>query len=175
MKLREKFPEVYRETKRISLVSSLLSSLFLGKIAPMDISDVCGMNLWDIGAEAWSKPLLKLTAGDDGAADLKDKLGEVRIDGGGSMGPISKYFVERYGFAKDCQIASFTGDNPATILALPLRPLDAMVSLGTSTTFLMSTPKYVSDPSYHFFNHPTTHGLYMFMLCYKNCGVAIAV
>ncbi|KAG0651846.1 putative D-xylulose kinase A [Hyphodiscus hymeniophilus] len=165
-------PEVYRETSRINLVSSFLASIFLGKIAESDISDVCGMNLWDIKAGAWSEPLLKLAAGDDGLDSLKRKLGTVREDGGGSMGPISEYFVQRYGFPSDCGIAPFTGDNPSTILALPLRPLDAIVSLGTSTTFLMSTPNYVPDPAYHFLNHPTTAGLYMFMLCYKNGGLA---
>lgn len=165
-------PEIYRATSRISLVSSFLASILLGKIAPFDISDVCGMNLWDIKAGAWNEPLLKLAAGDDGPDSLKQKLGDVREDGGGSMGNISKYFVERYGFAEDCGIAPFTGDNPSTIIALPLRPLDAIVSLGTSTTFLMSTPNYVPDPAYHFFNHPTTAGLYMFMLCYKNGGLA---
>ena len=144
----------------------------MGKIAPFDISDVCGMNLWDINAGAWCEPLLKLAAGDDSLDSLKSKLGTVREDGGGSMGTISSYFVKRYSFPSDCGIAPFTGDNPATILALPLRPLDAIVSLGTSTTFLMSTPKYVPDPAYHFFNHPTTAGLYMFMLCYKNGGLA---
>ena len=104
--------------------------------------------------------------------DLAEKLGPVHEDGGASMGNISKYFVERYGFHPSCSIAPFTGDNPSTILALPLRPMDAMVSLGTSTTFLMSTPHYKPDPSVHFFNHPTTKGLYMFMLCYKNGGLA---
>jgi xylulokinase len=138
----------------------------------MDLSDVCGMNLWDIKAGAWSEPLLKLAAGEIGLDDLKRKLGDVWYDCGRSLGSISSYFRERYGFDKDCQIASFTGDNPASILALPLRPMDAMVSLGTSTTFLMSTPKYVPHPTYHFFNHPTTGGLYMFMLCYKNGGLA---
>jgi len=44
--------------------------------------------------------------------------------------------------------------------------------LGTSTTFLMSTGQYKPDPATHFFNHPTTAGLYMFMLCYKNGGLA---
>lgn len=43
---------------------------------------------------------------------------------------------------------------------------------GTSTTFLMSTPHYKPDPAVHFFNDPTTTGLYMFMLCYKNGGIA---
>jgi xylulokinase len=165
-------PDVYRATSRITLVSSFLASVFLGKIAPFDISDVCGMNLWDIDAGTWSEPLLKLAAGEDGLESLKQKLGTVREDGGGSMSNISSYFVKRYNFPADCGIAPFTGDNPATILALPLRPLDAIVSLGTSTTFLMSTPKYIPDPAYHFFNHPTTASLYMFMLCYKNGGLA---
>jgi xylulokinase len=165
-------PEVYRDTSRITLVSSFLASVFLGQIAPLDISDVCGMNLWDVKAGAWSEPLLQLAAGDDGLESLKLKLGTVREDGGGSMGAVSNYFVRRYGFSADCAVVPFTGDNPSTILALPLRPLDAMVSLGTSTTFLMSTPKYVPDPAYHFFNHPATPGLYMFMLCYKNGALA---
>lgn len=85
--------------------------MFLGKIAPIDISDACGMNLWDIAAGTWSDPLLKLAAGSDGVDSLKQKLGDVRIDGGGSMGPISQYFVSRYGFPSDCGIAPFTGDN----------------------------------------------------------------
>lgn len=174
MRLRRKLPAMYAATSRISLVSSFLASLFLGAVAPMDISDACGMNLWDISASTWSEPLLKLVAGGsaDAVAELRGKLGEVRQDGGGSMGRISSYFTSRYGFSPSCEIAPFTGDNPATILALPLRPLDAIVSLGTSTTFLMITPVYKPDPSYHFFNHPTTPGQYMFMLCYKNGGLA---
>lgn len=174
MRIRRKWPDVYAKTARISLVSSFAASVLLGSLAPMDISDVCGMDLWDIPNQKWSEPLLELAAGGGAseAADLRKKLGDVRIDGGGSMGSIASYFVERYGVSAECQIAPFTGDNPATILALPLRPLDAIVSLGTSTTFLMVTPHYKPDPTYHFFNHPTTPGQYMFMLCYKNGGLA---
>ena len=130
------------------------------------------MNLWDINAGTWNEELLALTSGSLDTNELKQKLGHVPEDGGGSLGPISPYFVDRYGFDPSCSIAPFTGDNPATILALPLRPMDAMVSLGTSTTFLMSTRRYKPDPAVHFFNHPTTTGLYMFMLCYKNGGLA---
>lgn len=172
MRLKRKLPHMYANTERIALVSSFLASVLLGTYAPMDISDACGMNLWDIAANTWSEPLLELTAGKDGVAALREKLGPVRLDGGGSMGSIAPYFVTKYGFSPECQVAPFTGDNPATILALPLRPLDAIVSLGTSTTFLMSTPYYKPSAAYHFFNHPTTPGQYMFMLCYKNGGLA---
>jgi xylulokinase len=151
------------------LVSSFLASLFLGKVAPIDISDVCGMNLWDMKEGKWHGSLMELAAG---GTDGVEELREVAIDGGNSYGDVSQYFVSRHGFPSDCQIIPFTGDNPATILALPLRASDAMVSLGTSTTFLMSTPSYKPDISYHLMNHPTTTGLHMFMLCYKNGGLA---
>ncbi|KAH8700764.1 D-xylulose kinase [Talaromyces proteolyticus] len=172
LRFQRKYPTQYRKTSRISLVSSFIASLFLGSIAPFDISDVCGMNLWNIRQGAWDDRLLKLCAGTFGVEDLKQKLGDVPEDGGIHLGKIHKYFVERYSFNPDCTIIPSTGDNPSTILALPLKPSDAMVSLGTSTTFLMSTPSYKPDPATHFFNHPTTPGLYMFMLCYKNGGLA---
>ncbi|KAL8823518.1 MAG: hypothetical protein Q9191_005780 [Dirinaria sp. TL-2023a] len=172
LRFRRKHLQEYRKTSRISLVSSFIASIFLGRIAPYDISDVCGMNLWDIKASQWNEQLLSLAAGLEGTVDLRKKLGEVPEDGGAHLGGISDYFVQRYQFSPSCTIAPSTGDNPSTILALPLRPLDAIVSLGTSTTFLMSTPHYKPDPSVHFMNHPTTAGLYMFMLCYKNGGLA---
>lgn len=130
------------------------------------------MNLWNIKKGAYDDRILELFAGSFGVADLKRKLGDVPEDGGLHLGMIDQYYVDRYGFSPDCTVIPSTGDNPATILALPLRPSDAMVSLGTSTTFLMSTPSYKPDPATHFFNHPTTPGLYMFMLCYKNGGLA---
>ena len=173
MRYRTKYPEHYEETARISLVSSFLASIFLGKIAPIDIGDVTGMNMWDIHEGGWDDQLVALAAGGkDKVQDLKNKLGDVPEDGGAGFGVVNNYFATRYGFNPDCVVIPFTGDNPATILALPLRPSDAIVSLGTSTTFLMSTPQYKPDPSYHFMNHPSTSGLYMFMLCYKNGGLA---
>lgn len=139
----------------------------------MDIGDVCGADLWNIPSGKWHDELLALAAGgSQNVPKLQAQLGTVDQDGGAALGHISPYFTARYGFASQCQIIPFTGDNPSTILALPLRASDAIVSLGTSTTFLMSTPQYKPDPSYHFMNHPTTPGLYMFMLCYKNGGLA---
>lgn len=154
------------------MVSSFLASLFLGRVAPIDIADVCGMNFWHIKKGAWNEQLLELAAGKGGVEALKKKLGPIYESGGDSFGNVSRYYVERYGFSSDCGIAPFTGDNPSTILSLPLQASDAIVSLGTSTTFLMNTPEYKPDPAYHFTNHPTTAGSYMFMLCYKNGSLA---
>lgn len=173
LRLKRRLPDVYKASKRITLASSFLTSVLLGKIAPFDISDVCGMNLWNVEELKWDERLLAVAAGGaDGAEELRAKLGPVELDGGKDLGSISQYFVERYGFPSDCSINPFTGDNPATILALPLRPLDVIVSLGTSTTLLMSTPTYYPSPAYHLFDHPTTSGLYMFMLCYCNGALA---
>ena len=173
LRFQRKYPEKYEKTVRISLVSSWIATIFLGKFAPFDISDVCGMNLWDINAGTWCEKTLALTSGTFGIESLKQKLGyHVPEDGGVDLGTISPYFVQRFSFSSDCRVIASTGDNPSTILALPLRPNDAIVSLGTSSTFLMSTLEYLPDPSVHFFNHPTTSGLYMFMLCYKNGGLA---
>lgn len=172
LKFQRLYPDRYEKTVRITLVSSWLATVFLGKFAPFDISDVCGMNLWDIKAGNWNEKIISLASGTFGVSDLQQKLGKVPEDGGTSFGNVSQYFVDRYGFSKDCQIVASTGDNPSTILALPLQPNDAIVSLGTSSTFLMSTSEYLPNPEVHFFNHPTTAGLYMFMLCYKNGGLA---
>ncbi|KAI5868072.1 cation efflux family-domain-containing protein [Durotheca rogersii] len=176
LRMRRRRPEVYEGTARISLASSFLASVLLGAIAPIDISDVTGMNLWDVAGARWHPALVALAAGDGGdgvaSAALLRKLGPVPRDGGASLGTVSPYFAARYGLGAACRVAPFTGDNPATLLSLPLRPLDAIVSLGTSSTFLMNTPTYRPDPAYHFMNHPTARGHYMFMLCYKNGGLA---
>jgi xylulokinase len=94
----------YESTSRISLASSFLTSLFVGKVAPIDISDICGMNLWDIPRQMWSDQLLKIVGGD--ASELRSKLGEV-ADGGAHLGPIHSYFVQRFGFRKGISSRGF--------------------------------------------------------------------
>ena len=96
MKFRKHFPDRYAETARISLASSFIASLFLGKFAPLDISDVCGMNLWDIQLNEWSTKLLEIVGGD--SMDLLNKVGQVELDGGARLGNIHSYFTTRYNF-----------------------------------------------------------------------------
>lgn len=75
----------------------------------------------------------------------------------------------------DCIVTSFTGDNPATVIALSA-PGDALLSLGTSTTFLLSIPPGDAPPkrftSSHLLAHPTAPDGKIAMLCYKNGALA---
>ncbi|KAM1465680.1 hypothetical protein COP2_045527 [Malus domestica] len=59
-KIFETHPEAYKNTERISLVSSFMASLLIGKYACIDESDGAGMNLMDIKKRAWSNKLLEV-------------------------------------------------------------------------------------------------------------------
>jgi xylulokinase len=82
------------------------------------------------------------------------------------------HFEQLLTLISECLIIPFTGDNPATIVSFPLSPMDCIISLGTSTTLLLTTSNYKTSPAYHVLNHPTTKGLYFAMLSYKNGSLA---
>ncbi|KAI0369222.1 D-xylulose kinase [Pilatotrama ljubarskyi] len=170
-KIRRADPEAYRATARISLVSSFMPSLFLGFIAPIEVSDASGMNLMNVLTCEWDDRLLEAAGG----PELREKIGPEPAPGGTFLGKISPYWVQRWGFNPDCGIAPFTGDNPATVVALST-PGDAILSLGTSTTLLLSIPPAETAPkrftTSHLLSHPTTPDAHIAMLCYKNGALA---
>lgn len=177
--------EIYQNTDRISLVSSFVASVLLGKITPIEEADACGMNLYDIAKGQYDQELLALAAGvhpeldgasqkasDAGVIELERKLGEPCPVSYSAMGNISPYFVRKYGFSANTKIYSFTGDNLATVISLPLKQNDVLVSLGTSTTVLLVTENFEPSSQYHLFKHPTMKNAYMGMICYCNGALA---
>lgn len=161
-KLQQTNPEAYKNSERISLVSSFLCSVFLGKVAPIDISDGSGMNLMDIKTKKWCPQLLKVIG-----SDLEEKLGSV-VPSNTNLGVISSYFVKRYSFDPNCRVIACTGDNPASLVGMRLNEGWLAVSLGTSDTVFLwiKEPKIVLNG--HILCNPVDPNAYMAMLCFKN-------
>ncbi|XP_019879890.2 xylulose kinase [Aethina tumida] len=162
-KIAQTKPDAFKVTERISLISSFLTSLFLGKIAPIDISDGSGMNLLDIKTKKWNTTLLEVCG-----KDVLGKLGEEVVPSNANLGKISNYYVERYGFSPECRVIAGTGDNPASLIGMRLQDGWVAVSLGTSdTVFLwLNEPKVVLDG--HVLCNPVDPNAYMALLCFKN-------
>jgi sugar (pentulose or hexulose) kinase len=95
VKIRRLKPAAYRASARISLVSSFLPSLFLGYIAPIEVSDASGMNLMNVLTCKWDDALLQACGG----SELRAKLGPEPVLGGTVLGHISRWWVERWGFS----------------------------------------------------------------------------
>jgi len=125
----------------------------------------------DIHTGKWDQELLKLCGGET----LSAKLGPEPAVGGTDLGTVSKWWTQRFGISEDCIVAPPTGDNPSSIVSLS-SPGDAILSLGTSTTLLVSIPPASKPPicttNSHILAHPTTPGGYIAMLCYKNGDLA---
>uniref|UniRef100_G3Q216 Xylulose kinase n=1 Tax=Gasterosteus aculeatus aculeatus TaxID=481459 RepID=G3Q216_GASAC len=161
-KVRQTRPEDFLNPERISLVSSFAASLFLGGYAAIDFSDGSGMNLLDIRSKDWSEICLDATA-----PQLGRLLG-APVPSTSVLGPVSSYFVQRYGFSESCRVVAFTGDNPASLAGMRLQQGDVAVSLGTSDTVFL----WIQQPSPalegHVFCNPLDWRAFMALLCFKN-------
>ncbi|MGJ8695126.1 MAG: xylulokinase [Verrucomicrobiaceae bacterium] len=160
-------PEAYAETGIIHLVSSYFASILAGKNVAIDHGDGAGMNLMNLATGDWDDALVAATA--DG---LGDKLPPVAPSATGS-GPISNYFVEKYGFSPECETVIWSGDNPCSLVGMgAARPGKVVISLGTSDTLFAAMPEPRTDPQGygHAFGNPA--GGYMSLICFKNGSLA---
>lgn len=176
-KLARTQPLVYQHTARVCLVSSFLTSLLLGRPAPIDASDGSGMNLVNVFTTEWCEELVQAAA-----PGLRARLGATIAKPYESLGPISPYFSARYGLPQDCLVVPATGDNPSALVGMGLTADDndaqggqggvLMVSLGTSDTLVGLTRRPRPGLEGHVMLSPRGPGEYFAMLCYKNGAVA---
>jgi xylulokinase len=160
-------PAGYARTHRIHLVSSFIASVLAGKSVPIDFGDGSGMNLLNLAALDWDPELLAATA-----PDLRAKLLPPDVQTT-LQGPVSAYFVQKYGLAENCQVALFTGDNPASLVGMgATTPGVVVISLGTSDTFFaaMAGPKTDPQGYGHVFGNPA--GGFMSLICFRNGSLA---
>nr|KAF6311470.1 xylulokinase [Myotis myotis] len=161
-KIYQQNPEAYSHTERISLVSSFAASLFLGSYCPIDYSDGSGMNLLQIQDKVWAQACLGACA-----PHLEEKLGPP-VPSCSVVGPVSSYYVQRYGFPSGCKVVAFTGDNPASLAGMRLEEGDIAISLGTSDTLFLWLQEPTPALEGHIFCSPVDPRHYMALLCFKN-------
>jgi xylulokinase len=160
-------PAAYMRTSHIALVSSFLASLLAGRIAPIDHGDGAGMNLMDIRKKVWHPAALAATA-----PDLKPKLPPL-AKSWKVVGPVSPYFVKKFGLNPEAQTLVWSGDNPCSVVGLGLiREGMVAISLGTSDTYFGSMKQCRTDAhgEGHVFGSPT--GDYLTLICFKNGSLA---
>ncbi len=160
-------PENYARTASIHLVSSFIASVLAGKSVPVDTGDGAGMNLMELATLAWNDRLAEATA-----PGIAGKL--LPPEAATSLqGRISPYFSHKYGFPEDCEVALFTGDNPASLVGMGAgAPGTVVISLGTSDTYFAAMPEPKTDPEGfgHVFGNPA--GGFMSLICFRNGSLA---
>ena len=166
------------DTERISLVSSMISSLLIGSYAPIDTSDASGMNLMNLLTKEWSWKLMK---GISGSGNVRHISRIARLFGGmdgvvschKTVGRISNYFQRKYGFSPSCDVIVGTGDNPSSLFGLQSGEKGCVtISLGTSDTLFYASRDLLHSSSNNFSGHilanPLNPETYIKMLCFKN-------
>jgi xylulokinase len=164
----KKDPRAYEHTLHIALISSFVTSLLIGRLAPVECGDGFGTHLANIRTGKWSRKALAATA-----PKLRSKLPKL-MRGDESVGRVSSYLIKRYGFHSQAEVIVGTGDNPASLVGLGLVG-DAerkAVSLGTSDTYFgyMRSLGRGRSPEGHVFG--AADGKYMLLLCFKNGSFA---
>ena len=141
----EQFPGEYAATDTIQLISSFIPAVLTGDArTPWDFGNGCGTSLMDYTTRKWSAPLVAAVSDGlpGGAADLEAKLPGLAAPNS-VVGTIAAYFVERYGFSRECSVCAGSGDNPQSKVVVA----GDLLSLGTSFVNMVATDGSTFDLS----------------------------
>ena len=81
-----------------------------------------------------------------------------------TLGKISHYMVERFGFDPECLVTAFTGDNQASLAGIGLRPGELCISLGTSDTVMAWLENVEPQLMGHIWPNPVDSKAFMALL-----------
>jgi len=161
-------PEKYEKTVHVALVSSFLTSLLIGRIAPLDAGDGFGTNLADIRTGHWSEKAMAAVA-----PGLRNRLPQLLIKDK-CVGRASPYVAKRFGFKPDTEVVVGSGDNPCSLVGLGLLGTSEThaISLGTSDTYFgyMKDLLHGERSEGHIFG--AADGRFLFLVCFKNGSLA---
>ena len=123
-------------TYKIFLLNTFISSILTAKddIA-VDFGNGAGMSLMDYSKKEWNENLLNAVS-----KDLKNKLGNIKSPSS-EAGYISTYFIEKFGFNKNCIVGIGSGDNPETKVLYK----GDILSLGTSFVYMLNIDENERD------------------------------
>lgn len=161
-------PAGYMRTSHIALVSSFITSLLVGQIAPLDCGDGFGTNLADIRTGGWNQAASEATA-----PDLHCRLPKLtRKDD--LVGQVSDFLVRHHSFSEDAEVIVGTGDNPSSLAGLGLigETATKAISLGTSDTYFGYLPELLKGERTEGHIFGTADGANMLLLCFKNGSLA---
>lgn len=189
LRVREAWPDIWRNTGRIQVASSFLASLVCGTYVNMSEAEACATGLWCHGGgtgapgtpSRWDEGVLEIIGGNrDEGRKIWNWLGEVDTSGGRRrIGSVSRYLVDRYGFEPDTIVTPFTSDNLATYLSLCPTPSDAVLSFGPMDMLMTPAIHFVPSRLYHIYPHPaqdpSEKRRYVAMLSSRNADVPRAL
>ncbi|XP_020800883.1 xylulose kinase [Drosophila serrata] len=165
-KIFSRCPEHYARTQRISLLSSFVTSVLIGGMAAIGVSDASGMNLMDLRRKKWSKKCLDACA-PDLARRLSKPVASSRL-----QGHIDDYFVKRWNFRPDCMVLSGTGSKGAELAGVLVEKDFIVISLDVSDTITMPLADAPHLEEGHVMRHTTRPNEFMGVLCFRNGLVA---
>jgi xylulokinase len=168
--------DTYERTKKIQLISTLMSTVFTSDLeAPLDLSDGCGMNMINLHTKAYDIRLLKAIAGvkPDSDSDVHNRLLDKLPRPIASTAVIGKPGCALRsalpGLPEDCSIISCSGDNLCTVAGLALQPGDLAISLGTSDVLIgISTTMPRSESSCNTFINCCDSNSFITIICATN-------
>ncbi len=137
--VREHEPEVFARLAKVLLPKAWLRWRLCGEFAE-DMSDASGTLWLDVGARAWSAPLLA-------ACGLDERHMPRLVEGNAPTGRLRQEWVSRWGFEQAPVLAGGAGDNAAGAIGVgAVAPGDAFLSLGTSGVLWATTAGFAPAP-----------------------------